>query len=380
MGTGSVDNSSSSNNDGGTTGNNSTSSLSGEIDNTFFGISSGANLTEIRKAEMRTKYLNAGFTLFDFEGLWANQELFSQVDEFLNVRAVNGVFNSIDVKAVKNSMVLDVIRTFLDKTTLSQNEKYKALHDYIDNLNFNDVVSGGNSNGNSGSDPRLDLQELLSNPNFLRLTTENLRQRVKQFNGNLPDWQVNISAGVALENAYAQFSGYSKGWNMMATINRFPYLRLTRPDFIHNTYHTEANGEEIKFALGGIIEVKAPAGPITLGTNKNQILAEISFAQYARILNTYAYEKKAGAYTLVVPYGTVIDPEVEKECTKSGVNFYISYAFINSEGKVVFSNPKRQNFISTEKSPQPGNLDKPIAFDFQRATVYWDTSNNSEDE
>jgi hypothetical protein len=348
--------------------------------NTPFKLANIASYYDVNVILSLDKYLKAGFTAAEWVKLWLDSDLFAQVDGFLSSNKYTTKF----LQAVRNNNVFDVISTFLAKSQLSQADKYNSLSEYLSSLDFSKNISAGNSlNGNGGEvgDPELNLEALIANPKYLTLNTEALRNLVKGYNPSLEQYQINISAGVALENAYGLFAGYTKGWNMLASPSVGPYIRLTRPDFIHKTeFYDQSTGKKINFGLGGIIEVKAPSTTLSVSTNNYQIAAEIAFAQYARgddysvyplKLSTYAFEKKAGAYTLVVPYGTSIDPDIEIECTKAKVNFYISYAFIGTDGKIVFSNPKRQNFISNEKSPSPGNINNGADINFEKATIYW---------
>lgn len=91
-----------------------------------------------------------------------------------------------------------------------------------------------------------------------------------------------------------------------------------------------------------------PQNPISLSTNGWQISAEIALAADAGAVNLLdalagirAGEVNGGAFTLVLPSGATYSSDIEQECTRLGVNFYISYAFIGRNKEIVFSTPKR---------------------------------------
>ncbi len=137
------------------------------------------------------------------------------------------------------------------------------------------------------------------------------------------------------------------------------------------------------------MEVKASQNAITLRTNNWQIAAEIAMAADAFPTDYYVRawrgetpiksaghpNYKAAAYTLVLPFGATVGPDVVAECTRLNVNFYISYAYIGQNDEVVFSNPIRQNNLTLEEGTSPGKLNRGAIFNFDKATVYWRDSN-----
>jgi hypothetical protein len=85
---------------------------------------------------------------------------------------------------------------------------------------------------------------------------------------------------------------------------------------------------------------------------------------------------------LVLPYGATYSQEIVNECTTQGVNFYVSFAFVEKgSNKVVFSNPARKNNISGQSDySAPVTINKKIDLDLLGATQRWQNSNNQWDE
>lgn len=241
----------------------------------------------------------------------------------------------------------------------------------------------------TSTDPRLEYDALLRNPEYTELTTTLLRSQIKSTYPDLEGWEINISAGNALEMAYGDFTGQPKGRNRLSTKGDNPLaLRTVRPDFVHDTEVRDSEGKLLRFTEGGIIEVKAPQNPIDITTNSSQIDAEINLARWAignngvmgtTIGGTYAEELKAGSYTLVLTADAQIDQRVVEESSRRGVNIYVQYSFQDrNSGEVVFSNPIKLNSISNElPSIVPGNLDRSVELNFERATKWTPTRKNS---
>jgi hypothetical protein len=262
------------------------------------------------------------------------------------------------------------------------------LKEFKSEIDWNNIRDNTVLERSKARDTRLDLSNLENNTYFSKLRTENLRNQIKLQYPTLQEWQVNISAGVALENAYAYFSGYKRPGNspVVTETAGAPKFRITRPDFHHATLYENLNtGEKILYPYAGKIEIKVSQNSIKLNTNNWQIAAEIAMAysaapedEFIRAFNgefpvklAGHSDRKAGSYTLVLPYGSTYDAEIETECTRLNVNFYVSYSFIGQNGEVVFSNPQRKNNITPEVKPGTGTLDKGSTLDFEKATVYW---------
>lgn len=295
-------------------------------------------------------------------------------------------FNRIVEKAPL-SLLIPIQRLFAD-SRLTESEKISALNTLKSEIDWNNLSDDPTTQRDKNRDTRLDLANLESNTYFTKLTTEDLRDRIEADYPSLDQWQVNISAGVALENAYAYFSGYSRPSNTLVVTETAgaPKIRNTRPDFQHGTLHEDINtNEKVYYPYAGKIEVKVSQNPVTLSTNNWQIAAEIAMSyaaapedQFIRMFNgenpvkhAGHPERKAGSFTLVLPFGATYDAQIEAECTRLNVNFYVSYAFLGQNGEVVFSNPERKNNITPEVKPGTGNLDRGALFDFEKATVYW---------
>jgi len=221
-------------------------------------------------------------------------------------------------------------------------------------VNTNEAPTQTNeaSTQGQGQNPQLNLNSLNKNPNFTGLSVQQLRQQVRQQYPSLEPWQVNITAGVALESAYKNFSkqpGNSE--NFLTNISSFPYIRSVRPDLVHGTTVRGANAKELFFPYGGYIEVKASQNPLTLQTSNNQIEGYLNKLPYSTTLDLKytSGSQKAASLTFVVPYGAKVGGDILKKATSAGVNVYVSYAFQNIQnGNVVFSDPKRLNNISKE--------------------------------
>jgi hypothetical protein len=273
---------------------------------------------------------------------------------------------------------------------IPENEINQAVANFRQQIDWDDLNRQTTQINPTPRDTRLDLANLENSNYFTGFSVGEVRERVRLAYPTLEQWQINISAGVALENAYAYTTGFRKGFNVPASPETpgAPKARTTRPDFLHPTSFQDINTGEVKrWEYGGKIEVKTSETPITLATNGWQIAAEIAMAARA-LPDDYlvdavtsgfplkdASHYKAGSYTLVVPYGSVIDPSITAECTRLGVNFYVSYAFVGLNNEVVFSNPKRQNNLGPEATNWPSRMDKGAILDFDKATVYWRDSN-----
>ena len=97
---------------------------------------------------------------------------------------------------------------------LAEAEKITALQNYKNQLDWADLesINYETSPLSDTRDIRLDKEALENNPYFKRFTVDLLRKEVKDAYPSLEQWQVNISAGVALEAAYAYTTGYKKGF------------------------------------------------------------------------------------------------------------------------------------------------------------------------
>ncbi len=76
----------------GTSGTSQSSSLSNEIDNSFFGAV--ANDAAIEKASAKIRYINAGFDPLEFEALYADKELFAEVDGLATEEGMDANFRA----------------------------------------------------------------------------------------------------------------------------------------------------------------------------------------------------------------------------------------------------------------------------------------------
>jgi hypothetical protein len=317
------------------------------------------------------KYFNAGFTGTEFSKLLNHEKLFKSSNDVLNN---NGLSQS------------------------EKNQFLNELHEYINSDDFQESLDANvasNLGINNPIDPLLDLSALEQNQDFRTLTTARLRALVNNANPDIEDWKRNISAGRALEEAYAKFvsagvvteSNFRKGFKYPIPLNNGK-TRWIIPDFLHPTNFTNLGSNQyIDFPYGGVVEVKAAQNPITLQTSSSQIEAEIQWASTAYEFCFINCARKAGiynsgSYTLVMPYGGTYSQDIVDECTRKGVNFYVSYAFIEANSnKVVFSNPERKNNIS-QGFPHnaPVNINKRIPLDISGSIQRWQKSNNQWDE
>jgi hypothetical protein len=312
------------------------------------------------------KYLPAGFTVGEFVKLASDPQLFAKVEEILT-----------DSDSNQKSVFFNELKNYINSSDY-QESKDKAVP----------VVT-------NPQDPNLNLSMLEMNPNFDRLSTDELRRRTKLVAPNLDQWKINISAGRALEEAYSKFvnagqvltSNFRKGFKSPIPLDGRKGWRWIIPDFIHPTQHLDLNtNETIDFPFGGVVEVKAPQNEITLSTSNNQIEAEVKWAGTAtdncvwNCLKSGNYN--SGAYTLVLPYGSTYSQDIVTECTKKGVTFYVSYAFIEkTTNKVVFSNPERKNYVTGQSHYNaPVSINKKIDLDLVGAVLRWEKSNNQWDE
>jgi RHS repeat-associated protein len=252
---------------------------------------------------------------------------------------------------------------------------YQSTYCYASNnpIRFVDV---------NGEGPGLDLKSLQGNKNFRGLTVQDTRQMVRGAYPSLQDYQVNISAGHLLENAYADFSGFPKNKEtMLSSVSKWGIRginpRKIKPDFIQATQYTGSVKEgTLTFPYGGYYEVTATSQVITLQVKDKQIEAYFNKLPYARTsdLDNTAGDKNAAQLTLVVPFGTLIGDDVKKMATDNGVNLYVSYAFINTKtNAIVFSNPEKINTKMRNEMPYPdiGNIDKPATADATKACAIW---------
>ncbi|MEZ4827682.1 MAG: RHS repeat-associated core domain-containing protein [Bacteroidia bacterium] len=195
-------------------------------------------------------------------------------------------------------------------------------------------------------DPRLALTSLLKNPDYQGLTVFALRRQVSRMFSNLDSWEVNISAGNALEMAYAEFTaGLKRGTNNVSYKgNNLFNMRIVRPDFVHSTDIKDPQGRVLYFPYGGAIEVKASQYPIKLTTNDGQIDAELNLvknagAAFFRDELSRAGEKRAASFTLVLPMMEQL--MIGLGSNRTGCYLYVQYAFQNKEtGAIVFSTLK----------------------------------------
>lgn len=247
-------------------------------------------------------------------------------------------------------------------------------------------------------DFELDNSALLSNPNFIPLTTAGLRSQIYGVSPNLAWWKITISAGIALEKAYAEFTGLPQPGNMLSYkgddetwVNQLFRAKTVRPDFVHATQAIDLSGDGATFVAGGIVEVKAPQNPLSLKTNNGQLDAEMNLARHARswFFLEEASDVDAASYTIVATAGTVIERDLIEAATNRGVNLYVQYAYQNLEdGSVVFSNPISLNTVGLElvdHGPQNGFIHYGGELSIDRVTAYWrkqisNTSNNGVDD
>lgn len=233
----------------------------------------------------------------------------------------------------------------------------------------------------NGDGPELNLSTLLANPNYQAITTQGLRNIIKGAYPTLPDWQVNISAGHMLENAYAQFSGFPKNREtMLSSVSWGPlqgvWPRKVKPDFIEATeFHNKENGDVLVFPYGGYYEVTATQFPLTLDSKNQQLDAYLNKLPYAQTWDSRfeAGEFRAAQLTLVVPYGTIIGNDVLQRASGQGVNLYVSYAFRDRKnGGAVFSNPVQLNKLTNEMPHgYIGSGDRPAQLDAGQACDIW---------
>jgi hypothetical protein len=89
--------------------------------------------------------------------------------------------------------------------------------------------------------------------------------------------------------------------------------------------------------------------------------------------NPTAGELKAAAITIVVPSDKWVDQGFVNDMSKFGVNVYISHTFINKQtGRVVFSSPRKLNFINESNRPYTVKGDiNGIAPNVQKAAERW---------
>ena len=399
--------------------------LNSEIDNTLFETSAYSYYENLYRMQM-------GFSDVEFEDLYFNRRLFTQVEHYFvaygrsqeDIEAVrahkelllllegystansNNGFH-IDIiyylkiftqynftpvefgKLLQTPDVFNSVRNIIVNNSLNNDEKINIISEFRRLTDWNNLVSQNPSpiTQYGTPDPLLDFNAFSNYPYFIPLRTIDIRNMIQTRYPHLEQYKINISAGVALENAYAYTSRCTKATtNVLALVRaqgpRYFKNRLTRPDFISPTFYS-GNDEELVFPYGCKIEVKVPQNMITLATNNWQIAAEISMASSSTSTNLlnlkYAGDKKAAAYILVLPWGTQVDPAVTQHCTELGVNFYISYAFIGANQEIVFCNPIRQNNIVNE-APLPSSavLSRGAYIDYQRATVYWNIANDTE--
>jgi hypothetical protein len=250
----------------------------------------------------------------------------------------------------RNLALLDAVSNVQFHPNLTDNQKSTILNEFRVNYDWNNTITPTQGEPSNQSDSKLDLDNLQQNSYFRGLSSADIRQMVRQRFPNLEQYQVNISAGVALENAYHWFTGLPRGANLLAlprkgrANNDLSSIagRVTRPDFRYATTGLSANGIVENFPYGGNIEVKVPQNQISLSTNNWQISAEIGLSADAGGESIHAFRSgtragmvKAGSFTLVLPFGATYSSDIEEECTRLGVNFYISYAFIGQNNEIV---------------------------------------------
>jgi hypothetical protein len=192
------------------------------------------------------------------------------------------------------------------------------------------------------------------------LTTSLIRGFVRNANPALDQWQINISAGLALEECYRIFTSHEKGSKRRrgkGHENAEPRESVI-PDFIHPTTHRETDDIfENYFSEGGVVEVKVPQNCLTLATSNSQIDRMLNVSAFAFNQNfwfgdeTRAGDLNAGSFTFVVPYGTCIGQDIVDAAETRGVNLYVSYSFYNTSNlAVVFSTPERLTYRQVQDS------------------------------
>ncbi len=329
------------------------------------------NSTNQANITLFKKYLDKGFSYPEFDKLFDHDRLFNISEEVLN--------NSGLPQSDKDQF-------------LNELKVYLTTDDFQERIDAN---TASNTGINNQLDPLLDLSALENNPAFAKLTVTDLRALVTDVDPNLEEWKRNISAGRALEEAYSKFvsagvvteSNFRKGFKYPVKLKNGK-TRWVIPDFLHPTNYTNVGSNQyVDFPYGGVVEVKAAQNPITLQTSSNQIEAEIQWASTAYEFCFVNCVRKAGiynsgSYTLVLPYGGTYSQDIVDECTRKGVNFYVSYAFIEvGSNKVVFSNPERKNNISSGfPYNAPVNINKRITLDIAGSIQRWQKSNNQWDD
>jgi RHS repeat-associated protein len=199
--------------------------------------------------------------------------------------------------------------------------------------------------------------DLEKNPNYTGLTLVMLRQQAASSTSlSLFDWRTNVIAGIALEDAFQDFSERNKNYRLFQNKYR---AASVRPDFVSYSKATFAYEDEpykpaknkppIKLTHGTFFEVKATVNEISPETSKGQIGGMIDALSRMRGTKGEGYKKNAPGLArliFVVPYGTKFSESLITEATRKGVELYVSYAFQNLNTKeVTFSNAQKLTMV-----------------------------------
>jgi RHS repeat-associated protein len=257
-------------------------------------------------------------------------------------------------------------------------------------------IDGLEPDKNVNKNEELSYSELNDNPDYAGLTVSDLRAQATENGapGQGPNaWMRNIMAGNALEDAYSEFSGLERNFQLFTPLASDRKSQV-RPDFVTPTIKVDDVRLDISiFPNGHFIEVKTTSIDlgVTLETSRGQIRGQLSaLSKETSMLGTVkGRDEYALAMTLILPYETKLDQTVLTKATENNISLYVSYAFQNvNTGTVVFSIPELKNPELLMKkmdeaelehyrkgyTPSKGTIEG-VNINWSRSIKTWDLSN-----
>lgn len=184
--------------------------------------------------------------------------------------------------------------------------------------------------------------QLSTDPNYLQLTTNLLRQLVTQNLGPKEVWQRDIVAGNALELAFRDFKGISRnGLNLNAVVR----TKKVKPDFIEMLgIITPPSIRPTHFPNGKFTEVKVIQNIISAGSFNKQILGHLNALSKQTSFTGVKPPPFALSLLLVVTEGTQISNDLIVAANSLKISLFVSYAYLhNSRRTITFSMPESLN-------------------------------------